>query len=148
MIGLSKASSTASGPVYHSGRLTPARFNSPRAHLCANARRLLPSASSSRLTAQAEGIEPDIKIEEDLPDELKKKLASVSEKLEGEASLRGHLKNPNAKAGASDKEKNSGSSAYVPIEADKDTQLQYALSFLRGKATQAKPPTRAIDATR
>ncbi len=102
-------------------RLTTARYYTP-----------------SGRSIQAEGIEPDIKIEEDLPDELKKKLASVSSKLEGEASLRGHLKNPNAKAGASDKEKNSGSSAYVPIEADKDTQLQYALSFLRGKATQAK----------
>ena len=32
----------------------------------------------------------------------------------------------------------SGSSAYVPKEPEKDTQLQYALSFLRGTATDGK----------
>ncbi len=45
----------------------------------------------------------------------------------------------------------SGSSAYVPKEPEKDVQLQYALSFLRGTATDGKtagatipvPPTTA-----
>jgi carboxyl-terminal processing protease len=32
----------------------------------------------------------------------------------------------------------SGSSAYVPKEPEKDKQLQYALSFLRGTAIDAK----------
>ena len=32
----------------------------------------------------------------------------------------------------------SGSSAYVPKEPEKDAQLQYALSFLRGTATDGK----------
>jgi carboxyl-terminal processing protease len=32
----------------------------------------------------------------------------------------------------------SGSSAYVPKEPEKDKQLQYALSFLRGTAVDAK----------
>ena len=33
---------------------------------------------------------------------------------------------------------NTGSSAYVPKEPEKDVQLQYALSFLRGTATDGK----------
>ncbi len=40
----------------------------------------------------------------------------------------------------------SGSSAYVPKEPEKDTQLQYALSFLRGTATDAKTAGNSIDA--
>jgi len=96
-------------------RLTTARYYTP-----------------SGRSIQAEGIEPDIKIEESLPDDLKK-LAVAAEKFEGEASLRGHLKNPDAKSGAAAKE-SSGSSAYVPNEPEKDTQLQYALSLLRSTA--------------
>jgi carboxyl-terminal processing protease len=102
-------------------RLTTARYYTP-----------------SGRSIQAEGIEPDIKIEEDLPEDLKK-LAAVAEKFEGEASLRGHLKNPDAKS-AGDVKESSGSSAYVPNEPEKDTQLQYALSFLRDTA-QTKAAT-------
>ncbi len=80
-------------------------------------------------------------IEQELPDELKKKQASAADNSRGEASLRGHLRNPengaNAEDGKEVKEV-SGSSAFVPKEAEKDTQLQYALSFLRGTATDAK----------
>jgi len=66
-------------------------------------------------------------------------------KLRGEASLRGHLKNNEKdKSGKAVKEK-SGSSAYVPKEPEKDTQLQYALSFLRGTATDAKTAGNSID---
>ncbi len=71
---------------------------------------------------QAKGIVPTITVEQELPEELKKKQI----KPVGEASLRGHLKNEPG-------EERSGSSAYVPKEKAKDTQLQYALKFLRGE---------------
>ncbi len=106
-------------------RLTTARYYTP-----------------SNRSIQAKGIDPDIQIEEELPDELKGK---VVEKPRGEASLRGHLANPDAKngdkgaepaaEGTEKKPEESGSSSYVPKEPEKDTQLQYALSFLRGTAT-------------
>ena len=59
---------------------------------------------------QAKGIEPDYKVLENIPDDLKGKVES-----RGEASLAGHLKN------GDDEEK--GSDAYVPPDATKDTQL-------------------------
>jgi carboxyl-terminal processing protease len=97
-------------------RLTTARYYTP-----------------SNRSIQAKGIDPDIVIEQELPEELK---AKVPEKPRGEASLRGHLRGE-SKDGAAGEEKEevSGSSSYVPKEAEKDTQLQYALSFLRGTAT-------------
>jgi len=104
-------------------RLTTARYYTP-----------------SNRSIQAKGIEPDILVEEELPDDLKSKMAA--EKPRGEASLRGHLKNPDGteKEGAEKKEEEvSGSSSYVPKEPEKDTQLQYALSFLRGTAKE--PPS-------
>jgi carboxyl-terminal processing protease len=101
-------------------RLTTARYYTP-----------------SGRSIQAKGIDPDILIEEELPDDLKAKLAA--DKTFGEASLRGHLKNPDDKTTeGKDPEETPGSSAYVPKEPEKDTQLQYALSFLRGTATDAK----------
>lgn len=113
-------------------RLTTARYFTP-----------------SNRSIQAKGIDPDIVIEEELPDDLKAKLAN--EKPRGEASLRGHLKNPDgsAKDPAKDADKTaeadkkeevevSGSASYVAKEPEKDTQLQYALSFLRGTAKE--PP--------
>lgn len=72
---------------------------------------------------QAKGISPDIIVEQDLPDDVKK-----NEKPRGEASLRGHLKRD-------DGEESSGSSAFVPKEKEKDKQLQYALDLLRGLKT-------------
>jgi carboxyl-terminal processing protease len=104
-------------------RLTTARYYTP-----------------SNRSIQAKGIDPDIIVEQDLPDELKKKAESVAESQRGEASLRGHLRNPengNSEDGKEVKEV-SGSSAYVPKEPEKDKQLQYALSFLRGTAIDAK----------
>jgi carboxyl-terminal processing protease len=112
-------------------RLTTARYYTP-----------------SNRSIQAKGIDPDIVIEEELPDDLKGK---VSEKPRGEASLRGHLKGEEKEgaegqadgegadvpAATKDEKEQSGSSAYVPKEPEKDTQLQYALSFLRGTATGA-----------
>lgn len=94
-------------------RLTTARYYTPR-----------------NRSIQAKGIDPDIVIEQELPEELKGKLGV---KPRGEASLRGHLRN-----GEEDDEA-SGSSAYVPTEPEKDTQLQFALNFMRGKVS-APPP--------
>ncbi len=111
-------------------RLTTARYYTP-----------------SNRSIQAKGIDPDIVVEQELPEELKAKAAA--EKARGEASLRGHLKNPeteNAEDGKEIKE-TSGSSAYVPKEPEKDTQLQYALSFLRGKAIDAKTAGAAVEVT-
>lgn len=73
---------------------------------------------------QAKGIDPDIEVLENIPDDLKGKVSSM-----GEASLFGHLKN------AGEEEK--GSDAYVPPEKDKDTQLQAAISLLHGVAPEA-----------
>jgi carboxyl-terminal processing protease len=95
-------------------RLTTARYYTP-----------------SGRSIQAKGIEPDIVIEQELPPELKSK---EQPKTRGEASLRGHLKGD----GRDGKEKDSsGSSAYVPKEPEKDTQLQYALNLIRGTAVEA-----------
>ena len=56
-------------------RLTTARYYTP-----------------SNRSIQAKGIDPDIVVEQELPEELKSK---SPEKFRGEASLRGHLRNPN-----------------------------------------------------
>jgi len=74
---------------------------------------------------QAKGIEPDYKIVENVPADLKGKVDS-----KGEASLAGHLKN-------GDDEK-TGSEAYVPPEASKDTQLIAAVNLLHGTPPVAK----------
>ncbi|MBU2583013.1 MAG: PDZ domain-containing protein [Alphaproteobacteria bacterium] len=100
-------------------RLTTARYYTPR-----------------NRSIQAKGIDPDILIEQELPDELKDK---TPPKPRGEASLRGHLKNKDVE------EEESGSSAYVPKEPEKDTQLQFALNFVRGKVTA--PPPKAKEET-
>jgi len=112
-------------------RLTTARYYTP-----------------SGRSIQAKGIEPDIVVEEELPDDLKAKLAA--DKTFGEASLRGHLKNPDDTTTEAGKDPNetSGSSPFVAEEPEKDTQLQYALSFLRGTATDAKTAGKSPSTTR
>jgi carboxyl-terminal processing protease len=92
-------------------RLTTARYYTP-----------------SGRSIQAKGIDPDVLVEQDLPDDLKQ--ASSASQPRGEASLRGHLKNGDGE--------NTGSSAYVPKEKEKDTQLKYALDFLRGLKEEQK----------
>jgi carboxyl-terminal processing protease len=87
-------------------RLTTARYYTP-----------------SGRSIQAKGIDPDVVIEQDLPDDLKQAAGNV--KPRGEASLRGHLKNEDGES--------SGSLAYVPKEKEKDNQLQYAMKLLRGE---------------
>ncbi len=79
---------------------------------------------------QAKGIDPDILVEQDVPDEIK-----ALEKPRGEAALRGHLKNSQGENAAQE----SGSSAYVPREKEKDKQLIYALNLVRG-LPQAEAP--------
>jgi carboxyl-terminal processing protease len=81
---------------------------------------------------QAKGIDPDIKVLENIPDDLKGKVSSM-----GEASLFGHLKN------GADEEK--GSDAYVPPDHDKDTQLAAAVQLLHGaKPDSLKTPDPAV----
>ncbi len=92
-------------------RLTTARYYTP-----------------SGRSIQAKGIDPDIIVEQELPEELK--AVANNAKPRGEASLRGHLKNEEGEK--------SGSLAYVPKEKEKDTQLQYALKLLRGENTEQK----------
>jgi carboxyl-terminal processing protease len=96
-------------------RLTTARYYTP-----------------SGRSIQAKGIDPEVVVEEELPEELKSKAASQSTR--GEADLRGHLKGDDEKE---EDEEVSGSSSYVAPEKEKDTQLQYALQLLRG--------TRSVD---
>lgn len=78
---------------------------------------------------QARGIDPDIEVlQENLPEEL-----MGLDTPGGEASLDGHLSNE-------DEVERSGSSVYVPQDAELDTQLQYALSLLRGEEVHAAFP--------
>ncbi len=106
-------------------RLTTARYYTP-----------------SGRSIQAKGIEPDIQVLEDLPDELKGKDAT-----EGEASLKGHLKNGDAEE--------HGSQAYVPADEAKDKALHAAFDLLRGvktaealKAEMAKVQAPKTEATK
>ncbi len=96
-------------------RLTTARYFTP-----------------SGRSIQAKGIDPDVVVEQELPPELKPK---TPERPRGEASLRGHLKGEALK----DKKEESGSSAYVPKEPEKDQQLQYALKLIRGEIAEPAP---------
>jgi carboxyl-terminal processing protease len=94
-------------------RLTTARYYTP-----------------SGRSIQAKGIEPDIRVLEAVPDELK-----GSDEAEGEASLRGHLANLKG-------EDASTSQDYVPSDPAQDAQLITALDLLRGKTAgerQASP---------
>jgi len=89
-------------------RLTTARYYTP-----------------SGRSIQAKGIDPEFEIEEELPEDLKKK--QEIQGTRGESNLRGHLKGE-----LEDDEEESGSSSYVPKDKEKDTQLNYALDLLRG----------------
>ncbi|MBO0734535.1 MAG: peptidase S41, partial [Methylocapsa sp.] len=93
-------------------RLTTARYYTP-----------------SGRSIQAKGIEPDVAVMEDVPDELKGKDVDTK----GEASLKGHLKNGDDEKG--------GSQAYVPPDPKNDKQLIAAEDILRGvvKASNAAP---------
>jgi carboxyl-terminal processing protease len=83
-------------------RLTTARYYTP-----------------SGRSIQAKGIDPDVTVLQDVPDDLKGK-----DDTKGEASLRGHLKNGEDEKG--------GSQAFVPPDAKNDKQLVAAEDILRG----------------
>lgn len=68
---------------------------------------------------QAKGIDPDLNVLQDVPDDLKGK-----DDTKGEASLRGHLKNG--------EEEKGGSQAFVPPDSKNDKQLIAAQDILRG----------------
>jgi carboxyl-terminal processing protease len=93
-------------------RLTTARYFTP-----------------SGRSIQAKGIEPDIKVLQEMPADPK-----VSADPKGEASLRGHLKAEGAEE--------SGSQSYVPPEEKDDRALKKALDLLRSTiADAAFPPS-------
>jgi carboxyl-terminal processing protease len=94
-------------------RLTTARYYTP-----------------SGRSIQAKGIDPEVVVEEELPEELKNKADAQSTR--GEANLRGHLKGDEEDDEGAAVEEESGSSSYVPAEKEKDTQLKFALDLLRG----------------
>jgi carboxyl-terminal processing protease len=77
---------------------------------------------------QAKGIEPDIKVLQEMPVDLKARTD-----IEGEASLRGHLKAEGAEE--------TGSQSYVPPDEKDDRALKEAFDLLRGTITDpAFPP--------
>jgi len=91
-------------------RLTTARYFTP-----------------SGRSIQAKGIEPDIKVLQEVPADLKARTD-----VEGEASLRGHLKAEGAEE--------SGSQSYVPPDEKDDRALKEAFDLLRGTITDAPFP--------
>jgi len=91
-------------------RLTTARYYTP-----------------SGRSIQAKGIDPDIQVLEDVPDELKGK-----DDTKGEASLKGHLKNG--------EDEKTGSQAYVPPDPKNDKQLIAAVDLLHGVKKAAAAP--------
>ncbi|MGH6725536.1 MAG: S41 family peptidase [Pseudolabrys sp.] len=95
-------------------RLTTARYFTP-----------------SGRSIQAKGIVPDIKVLQDLPEDLK---AKTDTSTKGEASLRGHLK-------AAEGKEQTGSQAYVPPDPKNDKALIMAEELLRGtQVNSAFPP--------
>lgn len=112
-------------------RLTTARYYTP-----------------SGRSIQAKGIDPDVQILQDIPDELKGR-----DQTRGEASLRGHLENDNNGTqeteatpienntdNAPENKEESGSSVYVPADPKDDKQLNYAIDLLRGVEQHAAFP--------
>ena len=91
-------------------RLTTARYYTP-----------------SGRSIQAKGIEPEVQVLNDVPDELKGK-----DTQQGEVTLKGHLKN-----GDEDKQGSQASQAYVPADATKDKQLIAAQDLLHGVVAKA-----------
>lgn len=99
-------------------RLTTARYYTP-----------------SGRSIQAKGIDPDIEILPNVPEELKGKVES-----KGEAALKGHLKSQEG-------EERGASSAYVPPKVEDDTQMQTAFGLLRGTQKNAAFPPDPKNAT-
>jgi carboxyl-terminal processing protease len=94
-------------------RLTTARYYTP-----------------SGRSIQAKGIDPEIVVQENVPDDIKGK-----DQTKGESGLKGHLANP-----GDDKTEEGGSSAYVPANEKDDTQLNQAIDLLHGTQKSAYFP--------
>ena len=79
---------------------------------------------------QAAGIEPDIQVFQDIPEEFKGR-----DEIIGEAALDGHID------GGTKEEATTGSSVYVPSDREKDNQLIFAVALINGEETDpAFPP--------
>jgi carboxyl-terminal processing protease len=78
---------------------------------------------------QAAGINPDIEIYQDIPEEFKGR-----DEIIGEAALDGQI------GGGTEDEATTGSSVYVPSDADKDNQLKYAVDLILGNETHEMFP--------
>ena len=98
-------------------RLTTARYYTP-----------------SGRSIQAKGIDPDVVVEQDLPPELQARVSREARSGKPACAVICRQKDETGK----EVKEESGSSSYVPLEAEKDKQLQYALKLLRGE--QAAPP--------
>jgi carboxyl-terminal processing protease len=94
-------------------RLTTARYYTP-----------------NNRSIQASGIQPDITITQDVPDEFKGR-----DEILGEVALPGQI------GGGTQENATVGSSVYVPAEPEKDNQLQFALKLINGEEKNpAYPP--------
>jgi len=103
------------GTVRGALRLTTARYYTP-----------------SGRSIQAKGIEPDIEVLQDVPDDM------TDSSSIGEASLRGHLK------GDAGKEQ-TGSQSYIPPDETKDKALLMAEGLLRGTELNSAFPPKVRD---
>jgi carboxyl-terminal processing protease len=97
-------------------RLTTARYFTP-----------------SGRSIQAKGIEPNVIVEQEIPEDQKKRMQP-----RGEANLRGHLKGESPEG----EEEASGSASFVPTKREDDKQLLYAFNFLRGIKMDTKVDNR------
>jgi carboxyl-terminal processing protease len=96
-------------------RLTTARYYTP-----------------NNRSIQASGIQPDILITQDVPEEFKGR-----DEIIGEAALPGQI------GGGTEEKATVGSSVYVPAEKEKDNQLQYAIKLIDGLETNAAYPPKS-----
>ncbi len=83
----------------------------------------------SGCSIQGKGIDPDIVVQQPLPEELA-----------GRSSVRGESDLRNSIEGESQNDEGSGSIAYVPPDPKDDLQLKAALDLLRGVTTNAAFP--------
>lgn len=81
---------------------------------------------------QGKGIDPDIQILQDIPDDMKGK-----DETKGESSLKGHIK--------TNEDEKSGSSAYIPPDPKNDKQLIFAVDYLKSGG-KLEPPKKAAEA--
>ena len=99
-------------------RLTTARYYTP-----------------NNRSIQASGIQPDILITQDVPEEFKGR-----DEILGEVALPGQI------GGGTQENATVGSSVYVPAEAEEDNQLQFALKLINGEETNSAYPPKADSA--